>query len=60
MARPIWFVNLVEKYFPSRFSLAKLTKVPIVGRVIDCGLFEDDDVFIRKSIERLSPLVDVS
>ena len=44
MARPIWFVNLVKKYFPSRFSLAKLTKVPVVGRVIDYGLFEGDDI----------------
>ena len=31
MARPMWFVNLVKKYFPSRFSLAELTKVPVVG-----------------------------
>jgi ferredoxin len=44
MARPIWFVNLVKKYFPSRFSLARLTKVPIVGRMIDYGLFEGDDI----------------
>jgi formate hydrogenlyase subunit 6/NADH:ubiquinone oxidoreductase subunit I len=44
MARPIWFVNLVKKYFPSRFSLAKLTKVPVVGRMIDYGLFEGDDI----------------
>ncbi len=44
MARPIWFVNLVKKYFPSRFSLARLTKVPVVGRWIDHGLFEGDDI----------------
>jgi hypothetical protein len=24
----MWFVNLVKKYFPSRFSLARLTKMP--------------------------------
>jgi ferredoxin len=44
MARPIWFVNLLKKYFPSRFSLARLTKVPVVGRAIDYGLFEGDDI----------------
>ena len=44
MARPIWFVNLIKKYFPSRFTLARLTKVPVVGRVIDHGLFEGDDI----------------
>jgi len=44
MARPMWFVNLVKKYFPSRFSLAELTKVPVVGGMIDYGLFEGDDI----------------
>jgi ferredoxin len=44
MARPIWFVDLVKKYFPSRFSLARLTKVPVVGRMIDYGLFDGDDI----------------
>lgn len=45
MARPIWFVNLLKKYFPSRFSLARLTKVPLVGGMIDYGLFHGDDIF---------------
>jgi len=44
VGRPIWFVNLVKKYFPSRFSLAKLTKVPLVGGMIDHGLFHGDDI----------------
>jgi ferredoxin len=44
MARPIWFVNLVKRYFPSRFSLARLTKVPVIGRLIDHGLFDGDDI----------------
>jgi ferredoxin len=44
VARPIWFVNLVKKYFPSRFSLAKLTRVPVLGRAIDYGLFDGDDI----------------
>jgi ferredoxin len=40
----MWFVDLVKKYFPSRFSLAWLTKLPVIGRVIDYGLFEGDDI----------------
>ena len=44
MGRPIWFVDLVKKYFPSRFSLAKLTKVPVVGGMIRYGLFDGDDI----------------
>ena len=44
MARPMWFVNLLKKYFPSRFSLARLTTVPVLGRVIAHGLFDGDDI----------------
>lgn len=44
MGRPLWFVNLIKKAFPSRFRVAGLTKVPIVGRLIDYGLFEGDDI----------------
>jgi ferredoxin len=40
----MWFVNLVKRYFPSRFSLARLTKLPVLGRMIDYGLFEGDDI----------------
>jgi ferredoxin len=40
----MWFVDLVRRYFPSRFSLARLTKLPVVGRMIDYGLFEGDDI----------------
>jgi ferredoxin len=40
----MWFVNLVKRYFPSRFALARLTKLPVVGRMIDYGLFEGDDI----------------
>jgi len=44
MARPMWFVSLVKKGFPSRFSLARLTRLPVVGPMIDRGLFEGDDI----------------
>ena len=44
MARPLWFVELIKKTFPNRGMIAKLTKVPIVGRIVDKMLFEGDDI----------------
>jgi len=44
MGRPIWFVNLIKKTFPNRFRVAQLTRVPVVGRLIDHGLFAGDDI----------------
>jgi ferredoxin len=44
MSRPIWFVNLVKKSFPTRFALASFTKAPLVGRFIDHALFGGDDI----------------
>ncbi len=48
MARPMWFVNLLSKAFPNRFLIAKLTKVPILGKVLvkvlNKLLFEGSDI----------------
>jgi ferredoxin len=44
MSRPIWFVNLVKRSFPTRFTLARFTKAPVVGRLIDHALFGGDDI----------------
>ncbi len=44
MARPLWFVELLKKTFPNVSIIAKLTRVPVVGRVIDKMLFEGDDI----------------
>jgi len=45
MARPLWFVNLLEKTFPNIKLIAKLTRVPIVGKFIDFLLFKGDNIF---------------
>lgn len=45
MARPQWFIDLIKKSFPGRFSVAKLTHIPIIGYMIDKGVFEGDDLF---------------
>jgi len=44
MARPLWFVKILEKTFPNIKLIAKLTRVPIVGRFIDFLLFEGDNI----------------
>jgi hypothetical protein len=44
MARPLWFINLIKKTYPSRFRAAKLTRLPLIGRIVEYGLFEGDDI----------------
>jgi len=44
MSRPIWFVKLIQRMFPYRFRLARLTRIPIVGWITDRLLFEGDDI----------------
>ena len=44
MARPLWFVELIKKTFPQVRGIAKLTNVPIIGKVIEKLLFEDDEI----------------
>lgn len=44
MARPLWFVNLLEKTFPNVKLIAKMTRIPIIGRIFDFLLFEGDDI----------------
>lgn len=44
MGRPLWFVETLKKAFPSRLWLAKLTKAPGIGHLVDYALFWDDDL----------------
>ncbi|UCH05579.1 MAG: 4Fe-4S binding protein [Candidatus Thorarchaeota archaeon] len=44
MARPLWFVQLLKKTFPNVRNIAKMTNVPLIGRIIDKMLFEDDNI----------------
>ena len=49
MARSRFMVKIIEKFFPSRFKLAKMTNYPIIGKLIDRWFFEEDDmVYIPK------------
>ncbi len=44
MSRPMWFVELVKRSFPSRFQLAKLTHVPGIGHLVDQAFFAGDAI----------------
>jgi len=44
MSRPLWFVQLIKKTFPNRFLVARATKLPILGRILDHWLFEGDNL----------------
>ena len=44
MARPIWLVSLLKKVFPLRFAVARATRLPILGRLVDRWLFDGDDI----------------
>jgi ferredoxin len=44
MARPLWFVKLLEKTFPNVKFIAKLTRIPVIGKLINIFLFQDDEI----------------
>jgi len=44
MARPVWFVKLIQRLFPQRFVFARLTQISLLGKTVDHGFFEDDDI----------------
>lgn len=44
MARPLWFVKLLQKTFPNIKVIAKLTKLPILRTIFDLLLFKGDNI----------------
>jgi len=42
--RPLWFIGLLKRNFRHRFLLAKMSRLPILGAIMDRMLFEDDDL----------------
>ena len=70
MPRPLWFVALLEKTFPNRRMIALMTRVPLLGRLVDKMVFENDDIIylpkdsvvqktisIQKSVQRPAEMV---
>jgi ferredoxin len=54
MSRPVWLVGLIKRTFPGRFALARVTKAPVMGKVLDRWLFDGDDLFYLPP-DRLAP-----
>lgn len=46
MSRPIWFVNFLKRIYPSRRPLAKLTRLPLIGDLVDHLLFRGDEMYV--------------
>lgn len=46
MSRPMWLVAVIRKTFPGRFTMAKMTRLPGIGRLVEKALFEGDDIII--------------
>jgi ferredoxin len=44
VARPLWFVKLLEKTFPNVKLIAKLTRIPLLGKIFDLLLFKGDEI----------------
>ena len=44
MAKPLWYVEIIKKTFPNIKFIAKLTRVPILGKIFDLAMFEGDDI----------------
>ncbi len=44
MSSPVWFVKIIKKTFPSRFIMAKMTRMPLLGKLIESFLFAGDDI----------------
>ncbi|OQY25694.1 MAG: 4Fe-4S ferredoxin [Anaerolineaceae bacterium 4572_32.1] len=45
MSQPVWFVKLIQRLFPLRFLLARLTKIPLMDRIVERLFFKGDDIF---------------
>ncbi|MFC2054536.1 DUF362 domain-containing protein [Chloroflexota bacterium] len=44
MSRPVWFVELLKKVYPTRKIAALLTNLPVIENVADMGFFMGDDI----------------
>jgi ferredoxin len=55
MARPLWFVALIKKPFPYRNHLARLTRLPILGSLVERLWFDGDQILYLPG-DRLIPI----
>ncbi|MFO8058046.1 MAG: 4Fe-4S binding protein [bacterium] len=62
MALPLWMVKLIKRSFPWLFTAARATRVPVLGRVLERALFEDDRMIYlpRESTLKVERQVDTA
>jgi ferredoxin len=46
MARPVWFVNFLKNIYPNRHLFAKMTRLPLIGGLVDHLVFRGDEMYI--------------
>lgn len=46
MSSPVWFVNFLKRVYPARRPIARLTKLPLFGNLIDNWLFRGDEMYV--------------
>ncbi len=44
MASPYWIKTLINRTFSQRFFWSKVSNLPVIGRMIEYALFEDDEI----------------
>ena len=44
MAHPLWVIRFIMKSFPNRFAIARLSRIPGMGAIIERFFFENDDI----------------
>ncbi|MEN3057120.1 MAG: 4Fe-4S binding protein [Candidatus Methanosuratincola petrocarbonis] len=52
MPLPHWVIRLIIRLFPNRFSIARLSKIPVFGKLIDLAFFDKDRlIFVPKVVD---------
>jgi ferredoxin len=46
MSRPVWFVNLLKRVYPTRRPIARLTRLPLIGDLVDHLVFRGDEMYV--------------
>ncbi|MGQ4915447.1 MAG: hypothetical protein ACP6IU_11995 [Candidatus Asgardarchaeia archaeon] len=59
MVRPLWFIELLKKAFPRCVKAVKVTKVPLIGALVEHMLFKGDEIYCIPKREVIEVNVEV-